>query len=80
MFALQIGETLTRFGIHDSCQHLLLARFDATPEQASVRVLQACDAAKQAGTQITTPHSQGAYTMPKRFKIGFILLGPRSAV
>ena len=30
----QIAETLTRFGVNEGCQHLLVARFDATPEQA----------------------------------------------
>lgn len=28
-----IAETLTRFGVNDSCRHLLVARFDASPDQ-----------------------------------------------
>ncbi|KAG7670440.1 hypothetical protein Ndes2526A_g00194 [Nannochloris sp. 'desiccata'] len=28
-----IGQSLERFGVNDSCQHLLLARFNATPEE-----------------------------------------------
>ena len=28
-----IGESLARFGVNDTCQHLLLARFNATTEE-----------------------------------------------
>jgi EKC/KEOPS complex subunit CGI121/TPRKB len=28
-----IGESLGRFGVNDSCDHLLIARFNATPEE-----------------------------------------------
>jgi EKC/KEOPS complex subunit CGI121/TPRKB len=28
-----IGESLGRFGVNDTCQHLLFARFNATPEE-----------------------------------------------
>ena len=30
---MQIGETLTRFGVNDSCKHLLVARFDAAADE-----------------------------------------------
>ena len=37
---LQIRETLTRYGVNESSQHLLVARFNATPEEVeSLRVL-----------------------------------------
>jgi hypothetical protein len=33
---LQIGESLKRFGATETTKHLLVARFDATPEDVSI--------------------------------------------
>lgn len=33
---LQIAETLKRFGVSDTTQNLLVARFDATPQDVSL--------------------------------------------
>ena len=35
MTHLQISESFNRFGVTDSCQHLLVARFDAEPSEVS---------------------------------------------
>ncbi len=40
--ALQIGESLKRFGISEDSQHLLVARFDATPQDVSAAVSKPC--------------------------------------
>jgi hypothetical protein len=34
---VQVGESIKKFGVSDGTQHLLLARFDATPEDVSNR-------------------------------------------
>lgn len=31
--SLQIGESLTKFGVNEECKHLLIARMNATPEE-----------------------------------------------
>jgi hypothetical protein len=35
LLLLQIGESLKRFGATETTKHLLVARFDATPEDVS---------------------------------------------
>lgn len=39
---VQISESFNRFGVSESCQHLLVARFDAEPAQVKKACVSAC--------------------------------------
>jgi hypothetical protein len=49
---LQIGESLKRFGATESTKHLLVARFDATPEDVSTQQLRASTSNSIAGNAV----------------------------